>query len=130
MKPDSNSPGVPFNFDAIPLWLKPNLWDETKMVRCRGMLFIALYTLSFSAFMAILAIPVGIYKGVNETATTVLVWIAVSFPGGVMLGLAAWWDFTRARRRIVAETASTQHAEKPSDASEGNKNNVNEKNNS
>ncbi len=85
MKPDSTPPGVPFNFDAIPLWLKPDLWDESKTVRCRGLLFIVLYTLSVAAFMAILAVPAGIYKGADMMLTTVLLWLALSLPGGVLM---------------------------------------------
>jgi hypothetical protein len=114
LKPDSNSPGIPFNFDAIPLWLKPDLWDETKAVRCRGLFFVALYTLSAAVFVAIIAVPVGIYKGKHMIGTTALIWLAFSFPGGILLGLAAWWDFVRASRKIAAEAASAPQVEKPS----------------
>jgi hypothetical protein len=121
MKPDSSSPGVPFNFDAIPLWLKPDLWDETKVVRCRGLFFILLYTLSALVFVGIIAIPVGIYKGKDAAGTTALIWLALSLPGGVLLGLAACWDFNRGCRRIAAEAANKSPAEKPSDNPEDRK---------
>lgn len=121
MKPDSNPPGVPFNFDVIPLWLKPDLWDETKDVCCRGLLFIALYTISVATFAAIIFVPIAFYKGTHAVGTTALVWLALSLPVGVLVGLAGWWDFTRASRRISAEMASTQQAEKPSNTPEDRK---------
>jgi len=117
MKPDSNLPGVPFNFDTVPLWLKPDLWDETKTVRCRGLLFILLYILSAAAFGGIIAVPVGIYMGVDTMGTTALVCLAVSLPGGVLLGLGTWWDFTRASRRLAVEAASMAQAKESSDNS-------------
>jgi hypothetical protein len=121
MKPDSTPPGVPFNVDAISVWLKPDLWDETKVVRCRGLLFIVLYSLSMTAFGAILAIPIGIYKGINATGTTTLVWLSLSLPVGVLVGLAAWWDFVRRSRMIAVESASAPQAEKPSNTRKARK---------
>ncbi len=121
MKPDSNPPGIPFNVDAIPVWLKPDLWDETKVVRCRGLLFILLYTLSVAVFVGIIAIPVGIYKGIHAAGTTALVWLAFSLPGGILVGLAVWWDFVRGCRRIAAEAANKPPAEKLSDNPEDRK---------
>jgi hypothetical protein len=78
MKPDSNVPGIPFNFHAIPLWLKPDLWDETKKMRCRGLLFVVLYTLSAAAFVAIIFVPIGIYKGKHMIGTTALIWLGLT----------------------------------------------------
>lgn len=114
MKPDSTPSGVPFNFDTIPLWLKPDLWDETKIVRCRSLLFIALYTLSAAAFVAIILIPIGIYKGHGTYGTTAIIWLVLSLLGGILLGLAACWDFSRGKRRIAAEAARVAQAEKSS----------------
>jgi hypothetical protein len=121
MKPDSTPPGVPFNIDAIPIWLKPDLWDETKVVRCRGLLFIVLYSLSTTAFGAILAIPIGIYKGINAIGTTTLVWLSLSLSVGVLVGLAAWWDFARRSRLIAVEAVSAPQAEKQSNTREDRK---------
>jgi hypothetical protein len=121
MKPDSNPPGIPFNFHAIPLWLKPDLWDETKKVRCRGLLFVVLYTLSMAVFVAIIAVPAGIYKGKHMMGTTALIWLALSLPGGLLTGLAAWWDFVRASRKIADEAANAPQVEKPSNLPEDRK---------
>jgi hypothetical protein len=121
MKPSPNPPGIPFNFDAIPLWLKPDLWDEAKKVRCRGLLFVVLYTLSAAAFGAILFVPAGIYKGKDMMGTTALVWLALSLPGGLVLGFASWWDFVRGCRKIAAEAANAPQVEKPSNLLEDRK---------
>ena len=102
MKPDSTAPGIPFNFDAIPIWLKPDLWDETKVVRYRGLLFILLYTLSAAACVAIIFVPIGFYKGRYAMGTTALIWFFLSLPGGLFVGLAAWWDFVRRSRLLAA----------------------------
>lgn len=121
MKPDSTPPGSPFNFDAIPLWLKPDLWDETKAVRCRGLFFILLYTLSVAAFGTILAVPVGIYKGADMAGTTALLWLTLSLCFGIPLGLAVWWDFVRGCRKIAAEAAGSAHTDEPSNIPEDRK---------
>ena len=111
MKPAPNPPGFLFDFDAIPLWLKPDLWDETKNVPYRGLLFVVLYILSVAVFFAIIFVPAGIYKGKNMMGTTALIWLAFSCPWGLLIGLLTWWDFVRRSRKIAAEGASAPQIE-------------------
>lgn len=114
MKPESNVGGVSFNFHAIPLWLQPDLWDETKQVRFRGLLFISLYALSMAVFGAIIFVPIGIYMGLDAAGTTTAIWLSASLFGGTLSGLGAWWDFVRGCRKIAVEAASSSKDESPS----------------
>jgi lysylphosphatidylglycerol synthetase-like protein (DUF2156 family) len=91
IKPDSNVPGAPYNFDAIPVWLKPVLWNETKNIRFRGLLFVLLYTLSAAAFAAIIFVPVGFYKERDAAGVTALIWLVLSLCLGIPYALAVWW---------------------------------------
>jgi hypothetical protein len=102
MKPPKN-PGLPFNFDTIPLWLKPDLWDESSSVRFRGLFFVVLYTISMGAFDAIILIPVWIYKGAEAGGVTIAVWFCLTIVAGVPIGLGCWWDFIRECRKLQAE---------------------------
>ena len=108
MKPDPNAGGYAFNFHAIPLWIKPELWNETKKVRFRGLLFMALYSLSMAVFGAIFYIPIGIYKGKDAIGTTTVIWLVLSLFGGVVSGLGGWWDVIRASSKIAADATSSQ----------------------
>lgn len=110
MKRDPYS--APFNFEAIPHWLAPDLNDATKEINYRGLKFIAVNTLSVAVNFLLCAIPVGIYLyfyRVNElhiVISTIKWWLILSIPWGVMVGLAAWWDFTRAHRKLAKEKAN------------------------
>lgn len=110
MKPDNNAP--PFNVDAIPLRLMPDLWDEKKTIRYRGLMFITLYTLSITINFLLFFIPIGIYvyiggtNGLYMVVATIKWWLILSIPMGVIGGLAAWWDFTRACRKLAKEKAN------------------------
>jgi lysylphosphatidylglycerol synthetase-like protein (DUF2156 family) len=121
MKPDSNVPGVPYNFDAIPVLLKPDLWDETKNIRFRGLLFVLLYTLLAAAFVAILAVPVGFYKGRDAAGVTALIWLVLSLCLGIPYALAVWWDFIRASCRLAAAAADSSQEESLLDRPEEHK---------
>ncbi len=96
MKPDPDVSGMPYNFDTLPMWLLPSLWDEHKKVRLRGLWFVLLYTLSFLVFGALFAFPLAIIFGKPLIATT-YVWLSLCVPSGIILGFLAWWDFTRRR---------------------------------
>lgn len=110
MKPDPAAGGYAFNFSAIPLWIKPDLWDETKKVRFRGLFFVALYSLSMAVFVAIMAVPIGIYKGKDVVGTTAAIWLVLSLFGGIISGLGAWWDFARGSSKIAADAARSQQS--------------------
>ncbi len=107
MKPDNNFP--PFHADAIPLRLLPDLWDETKILKYRGLKFIALYTLSMAINFLLVFIPIGIYvyfgriNGLHMVVATIKWWLIISTPCGVLMGLAVWWDFTRECRKLAKE---------------------------
>lgn len=104
MKPDANVTGMPFNFDAIPLWLYPDVWDETKHVQLRGLWFVLLYSISFmvffSAFMFVGAL-------IFSRSIWSMLWFAliISVPGGFIVGVASWWDFTYRRKKLLFEEA-------------------------
>lgn len=104
MEPDFDRVGLPFNFDTLPLWLKPDLWDKGKNVPFRGMFFVLLYTLSFAVFAALLFVPAGIYMGADMAITTAVVWISLSVFSGSIIGLACWWDFARGRGNTPTNT--------------------------
>jgi hypothetical protein len=92
----------PFNFDAIPLWLYPEVFDDTKEVAYRGGWFVFLYVLSAALNGLILFGPVGLYMAtgnLHSVIATVAIWLAISLPGGIILGLAVWWDYTREVRK-------------------------------
>ena len=98
MKPNSNYPGSIFNFDAIPVWIQPDLWDETKTLRFRGLWFVLLYALSMATFSALIFVPIGIYfaySGSNDPKVTLVLWLVTTVVLGSLLGLATWWDFAR-----------------------------------
>ena len=104
MKPDPDVSGVPFNFDAIPMWLYPDVWDETKRVRLRGLWFVLLYTLSFLVFGAVFIFFIALIfsKPINAL---VWYWLFSSFPLGGMIGLASWWDFMRRSKKLLLENS-------------------------
>jgi hypothetical protein len=98
MKPDLNVSGIPFNFDAIPLWPQSDLWDETKVVPYRGARFIFLYALSMAAFGTIIFVPIGFYFGKDGAGVIASIWLIGSSVLGIPFGLAAWRDFIRRSR--------------------------------
>ncbi|MFA5826738.1 MAG: hypothetical protein WC825_12320 [Gallionellaceae bacterium] len=102
MKPDPDVSGVPYNFDALPIWLFPSLWDETKTVRLRGLWFVLLYTLSFLVFGALLMFPLAIILSRPINAATG-VWIVLCIPSGVVIGLFSWRDFAKKHKKLQAE---------------------------
>ncbi len=107
MKPTVNYSGI--NFDAIPMWIYPDVWDENKPVKFRGLCFILLYTLSFSVFANLLFLPVGLYHGKLNAA----IWIAATFGAitGVLGGVAAWYDFSKCVSKLkAAEKNATQES--------------------
>ena len=102
MKKDPTS--APFNYEAIPHWLEPDLCDETKAIRFRFLKFIALYTLSVLANALIIYIPIVIYKclgglgglgGLSGLKSLMLWWIILSTFGGVFIGMGGYMDFKR-----------------------------------
>lgn len=80
-----------------------------------------LYTLSVAAFMALLCVPAGIYKGADMAGTTTLLWLALSLAFGPLTGLVVWWDFVRGSRRIAAEAASAEEVKQSTDIPEDGK---------
>jgi len=102
MKPDPNVSGVPYNFDTLPIWLFPSLWEESKTVRLRGLWFVLLYTLSSLVFGALFIFPLAIIFG-RPIITTTWVWLFLCIPCGVVLGLISWWDFARKRKKLQIE---------------------------
>lgn len=105
MQPERDVSGIPFNSHAIPLWLYPDVWDETKPIRLRGLWFVLLYALSFlvliASFMFIGALifsrPLGL-----------MLWfsLVIGIPGGGVIGLGNWWDFTRRRKKLLQDVSS------------------------
>ena len=104
MKPDTNPPGTFFNFDAIPMWLYPDVWDETKRVRLRGLWFVLLYALSLLVFFALFMFFGAI---IFSRPIRSMLWFSliIGVPGGAILGLSAWWDFTQRRKKLLLKNA-------------------------
>ena len=105
MKPDPDVSGVPYNSHAIPMWLYPDLWDEKKRVRFRGLWFVVLYTLSVLVFMGVVAILLGLFF---SRPIGLMLWfvLIISAPIGGIIGLANWWDFTRRCKKLLLENDS------------------------
>lgn len=97
MKPDSSCP--PFYPDVIPLWLHPDLFDETKHVRNRGWIFVSLYVLSTLLSMLIIVVPMALLAGPEGYKVILTIWIAVCFPAGIGIGLFTWRNFNRELRK-------------------------------
>lgn len=117
MKPRGNAPGTPFNFDSIPAWLLPDLWNEEKEVRFRGLLFVLLYTLSVLAFFGLFVLLLSLVFS-KPVAVMAWVWLYLGIPGGVIYGLANWSDFIRLRKiaslkKNASEKSDTQIRESP-----------------
>lgn len=104
MKPNGNAPGSPFNFDVIPAWLFPSLWDETKEIRLRGLWFVVLYTLSLLIFFGVIALLLAVVFS-KPVAVMARVWLFLGIPGGIIYGLATWWDFIRLCKKNILEEA-------------------------
>lgn len=104
MKPPLDVSGVPYNINAIPIWIFPALWDESKRVRLRGLWFILLYTLSFNVFLALFMFVGAI---IFSRSIGLMLWfsLVISLPIGSIIGLASWWDFTQRRKKLLLENA-------------------------
>lgn len=107
MKPDPDVSGVPYNFDTLPMWLLPSLWDETKQIRLRGLWFVLLYTLSTLVFGALFIFPLALIFS-RPIVVMAWGWIFLCVPFGIINGLASWWDFTRRRKKLLLENAQTE----------------------
>ena len=100
MKPNTTPPGAFFNFDAIPLWLYPDLWDENKVVSHRGIWLVSLYTISFLAVFALVFGLIALFIGSQSFLTIFWIWLAVSTPCGLLSGIGALGDFSKRSREI------------------------------
>lgn len=105
MKPSKDVTGMPYDFNAIPMWLYSDVWDETKRIRLRGLWFVLLDTLSFLTFLAIFLFPGALIFN-KPLVAAVWVWLFLGIPCGFISGLASWWDFTQRRKKIILENAS------------------------
>jgi hypothetical protein len=104
MTPDCKVP--PFNLDALPLWLHPDIFDETKDVANRGGWFVLLYTLSMLLNSFFIFGPMALYMafgGGNGMVVALAIWVSASVPAGILIGLAVWWDYRRAARKKDGE---------------------------
>lgn len=104
MKPPRDVSGMPYDFNAIPMWLYPDVWDETKQVRLRGLWFVLLYSISFLAFFSVFMLIGAL---IFSRPIWSMLWFAliISVPIGGISGLASWWDFTRLHKKLLLEEA-------------------------
>lgn len=98
MKPNGNAPGSPFNFDALAMWVYPDVWDETKNVKWRGLWFVGLYTLSVLIFFGLFLALITLFFS-KPLSIMILVWLILGVPSGIVYGLATWWDYLRALKK-------------------------------
>ena len=94
MKIDSSFP--PFNTDAFPLWVRPDLFDETKEIAHRGWLIVGLYLASLLLNGLIICGPLAIYMafgGFHGVVVSLSIWLIIFFPGGLVIGLAVRREF-------------------------------------
>jgi hypothetical protein len=100
MKPDTDHSGAPFDFNALPTWLYPDVWNENKSVKLRGLWFILLYTISTLLFTALVFVPIALY--LEAWFTPFVIWLILGFGWGPLIGLGVWWDFTKRARKLKA----------------------------
>jgi hypothetical protein len=102
MKPTPDVSGTPFNFDAIPMWLYPDVWDEAQQVRLRGLWFVLLYVLSTLFFTEVIALILALVF--SKSIVVMAVWgVGFGILGGVLIGLSAWFDFVHRRKKLLVE---------------------------
>jgi hypothetical protein len=105
MKPDNSFP--PFYPDAIPLYIEPDLWDETKPLRFRSLKFVVLYTLSTVINFLMVFVPVAFVSASRNSSAvdgilgTAIWWLLLSTPIGIWIGLGAWGDFARTCQKLA-----------------------------
>ncbi|WP_143694801.1 hypothetical protein [Variovorax sp. JS1663] len=107
MKPNANPPGTPFSFDRVAIWLFPDLWNEKKEIRYRGLWFVMCYTLSMLIFFAIVIIPGALIFSITLPVAFLIVGVAGAL-FGMIAGFCAWWDFCR-RRRAIEQPSRDSH---------------------
>ncbi len=93
MKIETDHSGVPYNFDVIPNWILPEMYDKKKAMPFRGLWFVLLYALSTTIFGGLLFIPLALFSG--KWAVPLVLWSIFGFGGGALIGFAKWWDFSR-----------------------------------
>jgi hypothetical protein len=93
VKPNNSFP--PFDFDAVPMWLEPRLWNENIDLKLRWLRFLVLYTISTLVNMLLVFGPVAVFLGTKDLLITSCLWLITSLPGGLILGLCAWRDFSK-----------------------------------
>lgn len=117
MKADSNIPGYPFNFDAIPRWIEPNLLEFDARISRQKLKIISLYALSCVVGIGWGAILGGLVIGMfNEFSTKsalvfLVFWATLSAILGPLFGLAVLWDFTKAKKKHAANASASKKAE-------------------
>ncbi|WP_143072460.1 MULTISPECIES: hypothetical protein [unclassified Variovorax] len=111
MKPDSNTPGYPFNFDAIPHWVEPELLDFNALIKFRKTKIVCLYALSCAIggawviFLGYLLIGL-LHEFTKEWAFAFFVfWAIASSIFAPLFGLAVLWDFTKAKEKYEITSA-------------------------
>ncbi|WP_143684644.1 hypothetical protein [Variovorax sp. KK3] len=112
-KPELNIPGVPYNFDAIPLWIEPALWDIATAVRFRRTKIAAFYCLSGIAATTVVCLPMYLWLGISNgfSSTRALgIWLpwAMSIAFTPVYGLGVLWDFVKAKREAERVTRLDQ----------------------
>ncbi len=85
MKPEPNVTGVPYNLDLLPIWIYPDLWNETKIVRLRGLWFVFLYTLSTLVFFSLFMF-FGAILFTRSIETMLYFALIISLPIGSIIG--------------------------------------------
>lgn len=116
MKPDNSVPGYPFDFDAIPRWIEPDLFDFNASISWQKTKIISLYALScaiggaWGLFLGYLLIGL-IHEFTKEWAFAFFVlWAIASAVLAPLFGFAAFWDFTKAKRKHEAESGSLENS--------------------
>ncbi|WP_143042553.1 hypothetical protein [Variovorax sp. YR752] len=116
MKPDINIPGYPFDFNAIPLWIEPNLFKFDLLIPWRRTKIAIFYALSAAVgnglVFLLLFVLVGIVHSFEGKAALALfvIWAISSGVLAPLTGLAVLWDFTKAKRKHEEESEKAKDA--------------------
>lgn len=98
-----NKGGEPFNFNRIPLWLYPDLFEEDKTVAYRGCWFVLLYLISTLVNTLLVFGPISIamlFGGGNGASVALYIWLAIGSPFGIFIGILMWRDFNQQSRKL------------------------------
>jgi hypothetical protein len=107
IEPAGKGENFPFNWDFIPKIFDEDIFDETKTVRFRGGRFVLWYTISSLVWMCGVFGLISLLVQANASVAILKIGAYIGGTGGVILGLASWWEFHKAVKKKALESEAT-----------------------